>query len=168
MQHTLEFIVHIRRPVSVVYDHLAQPANFIGLQPLLTSISPVEEIQVEGKRGCCYETVETFRIGSLSVLHNRIRVQTVLTEPDVQIDSMVRSQPGIRLDVRYRFISRGEGTDLAEQMRITTPAWVGGYVVRTARQVQEQTLANLKHRLETGDGGFLPQDVIIQPVTDSM
>jgi hypothetical protein len=163
MQHALAFTAHIRRPVTVVYEHLAQPASFIGLQPLLTSIASVQEIQVEGRRGCRYETVETFRIGPIPVLNNRIRVRTVLTEPDVQIDSVVHSQPDIRLDVRYRFTSQGEETDLVEQMRITAPAWVGGYVVRTARRVQEQTLANPKQRPETGDEGLLRKEGMVQP-----
>ncbi len=164
MQHTLEFTVHIRRPVAVVYDHLAQPANFTGLQPLLTSISTVQEIQVDGRRGCQYETVETFRIGSFPVLHNLIRVQTVLTEPDVQIDSVVHSKPNIRLDVRYRFTSIGVETGLVEKMLILAPAWVSGYVIRTAQQAQEQTLTNLKQRLENG---FLPNDPELQPILES-
>jgi len=151
MQHKLEFTVHIRRPVSVVYSHLGDPTNFIGLQPLLTSISSVQETFVNNKRGYKYETVETFRIGSIPVLNNRIHVQTILTEPDQQIDTVVQSNPNIRLDVRYKFTALGEDTHLIEQMLISVPAWVSNYVVNTARQVQEQTLANLKHRLETDE-----------------
>jgi hypothetical protein len=151
MQRTLAFPVHIRRPVSLVYRHLAQPESFIGLQPLLTSISSIQEIRIDGKCGYHYETVETFRIGSLPVLQNRIHVQTVLTGPDRQIDSVVHSWPNIRLDVHYQFTALGEETDLVEQMLISAPAWVAPYVVRTARRVQEQTLANLKHRLETDE-----------------
>lgn len=149
MQNRLEFMVHIRRPVSVVYDHLTQPANFIGLQPLLSSISSIQEININNKRGYSYETVETFRIGAIPVLNNRIHVRTVLTEPDRQLDTVVQSKPHIRLDVQYRFTPLGEETSLVEIMLITVPAWIRGYVVHTARQVQEQTLANLKHRLET-------------------
>lgn len=149
MQHKLEFTVQIQRPVSVVYAHLAQPGNFIGLQPLLSSISSVEEFSVNNKRGCKYETIETFRIGSIPLFHNRIRVQTVLTEPDQQIDSVVHSKPNIRLNVHYQFTSQGEETLLIEQMLISVPVWVGSYVINTAQRVQEQTLANLKYRLET-------------------
>lgn len=152
MQYKLEFTIHIRRPVSVVYNHLAQPSNFIGLQPLLSSISSIQEIDVNSKRGYRYETIETFRIGPIPVLNNRIRVQTVLTEPNRQIDSVVQSKPKIRLDVHYQFTALADETNLVEQMLISVPAWVSGYVVRTARQAQEQTLANLKRRLETGDG----------------
>ena len=153
MQHKLEFAIHIRRPVSVVYSHLANPTNFIGLQPLLSSISSVQEIHVNNNRGYEYETVETFRIGSIPVFNNRIHVQTVLTHPDQQIDSVVYSKPNIRLDVHYEFTSLGEETNLIEQMFITVPAWVSSYVIGTARQVQEQTLANLKQRLESNGSG---------------
>jgi|WetSurMetagenome_2_1015567.scaffolds.fasta_scaffold807481_1 hypothetical protein len=162
MQHKLEFTVHIRRPVSVVYDHLAQPENFIGLQPLLSSLSSVQEMEINNKRGYRYGTVETFRIGPIPVLNNRIRVQTVLTEPDRQIDTVVQSKPHIRLDVQYQFTPLGDETHLVEKMLISVPAWVGGYVVRTARRVQEQTLANLKHWLETEElpDGSLRMDPI--------
>ncbi len=168
MQPTLEFTVHIQRPVPLVYSHLAQPANFIGLQPLLTSISPIEEFIVHGRPGCRYETVETFRIGPVPLLNNRIRVQTVLTEPDRQIDTIVHSNPNIRLDVQYRFTAVGEETGLVEQMRISAPAWVRGYVVRTARRVQEQTLANLKQRLENQADGLLQNHSIAQYMADNV
>lgn len=149
MQHTLEFTVQIRRPVRVVYAHLAQPRNFIGLQPLLTSMSAIQEFPIDNKRGYRYETVETFRVGPIPLIHNRIRVETVLSEPDRQIDTVVQSMPNIRLDVRYQFTSLGDETALVEQMHISVPAWVSNYVLRTAQRVQEQTLANLKRRLET-------------------
>jgi hypothetical protein len=170
MQHKLEFTVHIRRPVSVVYCHLAQPTNLIGLQPLLSSISSVQEIQVDHRYGYQYETVETFRIGAIPVLNNRIHVQTVLTEPDRQIDSIVYSKPNIRLDVRYQFTSLGAETDLVEQMLISVPAWVSHYVVRTAQQVQQQTLANLKHRLEADElhDGSSQNDPVSPGMAESM
>jgi hypothetical protein len=170
MQHKLEFTVHIRRPVSVVYCHLAQPTNFIGLQPLLSSISSVQEIQVDHRCGYRYDTVETFRIGAIPVLNNRIHVQTMLTEPDRQIDSIVHSKPNIRLDVRYQFTSLGAETDLVEQMLISVPAWVSRYVVRTAQQVQQQTLANLKQRLEADElhDGSSQNDPVIPGMAESM
>jgi hypothetical protein len=162
MQHKLEFTVHVLRPVFVVYDHLAQPENFIGLQPLLSSISSVQEMVINNKRGYRYETVETFRMGPLPVLNNRICVQTVLTEPGRQLDTVVLSRPHIRLDVHYKFTSLSDETKLVEKMLISVPAWLSGYVVRTARRVQEQTLANLKHRLETEESsaGLLSMDPI--------
>jgi hypothetical protein len=149
MQHRLEFTVHIPLPVSAVYDHLTQPANFIGLQALLSTISSVRETEINNKRGCSNETIETFRIGTIPVLNDRIRVQTVMTEPYRQLDTVVQSKPNICLDVHYQFTSLGDETGLVEKMLISVSAWVSSYMVRTARRVQEQTLANLKHRLET-------------------
>ncbi len=93
MPDTLNFDVHIARPVAVVYAHLAQPRNLIGLQPLLTFMSPIRELALSGQQGYAYETVETFRLGRIPVYHNRIRVQTILTEPDRHIDSIVYSVP---------------------------------------------------------------------------
>jgi hypothetical protein len=47
----------------------------IGLQPVLTCLSPVREVRVDGRHGFEYETVETFWIGSIPVPANRIRGQ---------------------------------------------------------------------------------------------
>jgi ligand-binding SRPBCC domain-containing protein len=148
MQRSFELKITIDRPVPVVYAHLANPTNFLGLQPLLTSMSPIQETIVDGRRVCRYETVEAFRVGGIPLLRNRIQVETTLTEVDRRIDTRVRSFPNIALQVYYDFVAEGQRTLLAERMEITVARWLAGYVVRQAMQVQQQTLANLKARLE--------------------
>jgi hypothetical protein len=148
MQRSLEFQITIDQPVPIVYAHLADPANFLGLQPLLTSMSSIQEAIVDRRRVCRYETVETFRLGSIPLLHNRIQVETTLTEVDRRIDTRVRSFPNIALQVSYDFVAEGQNTLLTERMEITVARWLAGFVVRQATQAQQQTLANLKARLE--------------------
>ena len=111
-------------------------------------MSPVRELSINGRQGYEYETVETFRLGRMPLYQNRIRVQTILTEPDRQIDSIVHSVPNIRLDVRYLFESVNGGTSLNERMTISVAAWLSRFVIDQAKQAQTQTLANLKQRLE--------------------
>ncbi|MCL4528166.1 MAG: hypothetical protein M1282_01990 [Chloroflexi bacterium] len=64
------------------------------------------------------------------------------------MDLLFSKISNIRLDVHYQFTSQDGGTLLIEQMLISAPALVSSYVISTAQRVQEQTLANLKRRLE--------------------
>lgn len=150
MPDTLEFNVQINRPVAMVYAYFAEPMNIIGLQPLLTWISPIQNAFANGVQTYRYETIETFRIGPIPVFNNRIKVKMLLTEPDQQIDTVVLGNAGLRLDVHYQFQPTETGTLLTERMSISVSAWVRSFVVDQARQVQTQTLANLKHKLESG------------------
>ena len=118
---------------------------FFSLQPLLTLISSVQGIYVRDKRGYQYETVKTFRMGSIPMFNNRIRVQTTLAERDQQIDSVVHSQPNIRLDVGYQFTAINDEPELVERMQISVPVLLSGSNRTTGTAA---TLANLKDRLE--------------------
>ena len=150
MIRTLQFTTHITRPVSAVYDHLADPQNLIGLQPLLIEMSPVQSTSVNGVIIKTYETVEAFRLGGHNVYRNRIRVETTLTLPHEQIDSRVHSPGGVTLMVRYIFTPQDGGTQLTEVMEIHLPRPIAGFVVRQATQAQNTVMQRLKARLETG------------------
>jgi hypothetical protein len=82
------------------------------------------------------------------VLHNRIRVRTVLVEENVRIVSFVHSAPRLKLHVVYDFQPCGAGAILTERMSITGYPWLLGWVLRQATNIQQQTLTNLKARLE--------------------
>jgi hypothetical protein len=148
-QRSFSLTIQIDRPVPIVYAHLANPANLLGLQPLLTQMSPIQETIENQQRVYRYETIETFRVAGIPLLHNRIRVQTVLTEENLQMVSVVHSAPRLKLHVVYDFQPCGEGTILTESMRITGHPWLLSWVVAQATSVQQRTLANLKARLET-------------------
>jgi hypothetical protein len=90
------------------------------------------------------------------LLYNRIRVQTALTEENAQIVSIVHSAPRLVLHVVYNFQPRNGVTTLTQYMSVTGYPWLLGWVIRQATNVQQQTLANLKSRLEaasTPDNG---------------
>ncbi len=147
--HTFTLVVHIHRPPPLVYAHLTHPPNFIGLQPLLTAMSPVQPVRVAETPGVAYETVETFRLGPLPLLRNRIRVRTLFTQPNHRLDTLVHSWPGIRLEVVYTLTPvDADHTTLTEDVDVHVAPWLAGYVVDTAKRVQRQTLDNLKRRLE--------------------
>ena len=148
MIRTLSFTTYIARSVPDVYEHLANPQNFIGLQPLLIEMSPVQSAMINGATVQSYETVEAFRLGGHVVYRNRIRVETTLTKPNEQMDSRVRSPGGVTLHVRYTFTAYNGSTQLAEVMDIHMSRLVAGFVVRQATQAQTAVMARLKARLE--------------------
>ena len=148
MIRTLLFNIDIARPISVVYDHLAQPQNFLGLQPLLIEMSPITATVENGWPVRSYETVEAFRVGGRVVYRNRIRVKMTLPRPPEQIDTIVHSPGGVTLTVQYLFTSEKDGTRLTEIMEIHTPRLLAGFVVQQATQAQNTVMQRLKARLE--------------------
>jgi len=78
----LDIDVYIDVPVATVYDHLSEPHDFLGLQPLLVDMSPVQRTVENGLSVITYETVEAFRLWKLTY-HNRIKVRMVMAEPNI-------------------------------------------------------------------------------------
>ena len=148
MKRTLEFSIEIRRPVPVVYAHFAHPPHLLGLQPLLTWMSPVHVTHYDRYQVVSYETIETFRLRGLPIHNNRIQVHTVVSDRPTTMVSYVRSKLNIMLAVYYDFHVVEHGTRLAEHMTIGGPAWLMDFIVGQATQAQQHTLANLKARLE--------------------
>jgi len=148
MIRTLRFNIDIARPISIVYDHLAQPQNFLGLQPLLIEMSPITATVENGWPVRSYETVEAFRVGGRVVYRNRIRVKMTLPRPPEQIDTIVHSPGGVTLTVQYLFTSEKDGMRLTEIMEIHTPRLLAGFVVQQATQAQNTVMQRLKARLE--------------------
>lgn len=149
MKRTLEFAIVIDRPVADVYDHLADPQNFLGLQPLLSEMSPIRESTEHERVVREYETVEAFRLWGRIVYRNRIRVRSTLTNPPARLDTRVHSPGGVTLNVEYHFTAEGAGTRLTEIMHLEMSKLVAGFVVSQATQAQRAVLARLKARLES-------------------
>lgn len=143
-EYNLEFQTNIKVLPQAVYDHLCDPHNLVGLQPLLTH---VDAVQVE-EQGVSYETVEAFRWMNIVLYRNRIRVQTTFTNPPYQLQMAVHSFPDITLNVEYTFTAQDGGVLVKETMQIHTHAWLAGFVISEATKAQTALLANLKDRLE--------------------
>jgi len=144
--YNLEFQMQIKVQPQVVYEHLRDPHNLVGLQPLLTH---VDAVQSDGDgQGVSYETVEAFRWMNLVLYRNRIRVRAVFTDPPRQMKMAVRSFPNITLNVDYTFTPQGDGVLVKEAMQIHAHAWLAKFVTSEATKAQTALLENLKHRLE--------------------
>jgi len=142
--YKLEFQTQIKVQPQVVYDHLCDPRNLVGLQPLLTQVDAVQP----DDHGVSFETVEAFRWMNVVLYRNRIRVQAVFTDPPCQMKMVVRSFPNITLNVDYTFTPQGDGVLVKEAIQVHTHARLAKFVTSEATKAQTALLENLKNRLE--------------------
>ncbi|MBL8063445.1 MAG: SRPBCC family protein [Anaerolineales bacterium] len=147
--YNLEFQTQVNVSPQVVYEHLSDPHHFVGLQPLLTHVDAVQFGENNGNRTVSYETVEAFRGLGIILYRNRIRVQTVFTDPPRQFDTVVHSFPNITLNVKYTFTPQEGGVLIKESMQIQVHAWLKGFVLSEAQKAQTTVLENLKKRMES-------------------
>jgi len=149
MRH-FEQEIFINRPSKDVYEHLAEPGSYLGLQPLLTSLEPSPEQQ--GKNGITlrpFHTVETFRWMGIPVFNNRIYSTAHLIEPYKKLKHVVLSNPGIEIEFNYTFHEKGGATHLVQTVDIQKVSPVlESFVYREMVKAQRAMLANLKSRLE--------------------
>jgi len=147
--YNLEFQTWINVPSRTAYDHLSDPHNLVGLQPLLTYVDAVQTGEQNGLKSISYDTVEAFRWMNIVLYRNRIHVQAVFTDPPRQINMVVHSFPNIVLNVEYSFTPQGDGVLVRETMQIHTYALLAGFVTSEATKAQTALFKNLKDRLES-------------------
>lgn len=144
--YSLDFEIQINVSPQTVYDHLRDPHNLVGLQPLLTHVENVQASHTS----VSYDTVEAFRWLGIVLYRNRIHVQTTFIDPPQRFETVVHSFPNITLQVGYTFTPQGDRTLVCEEVRITCHAWLAGFVTEQATRAQTALLENLKTRLEAG------------------
>lgn len=148
---TFELNIFINRPRREVYEHIAEPINMIGLQPLLTTIDVLKE-QKDGNGIVLrpFHMLVTYRWLGLPVFRNRVYTVMHLTKPDSELEFHVFSKPGIQLVFQYLFQETEEGqTHLVQRVRFErVNKLLENIVFDQAIQTQRALLANLKVRLE--------------------
>ncbi len=147
---SFELTVFINCPKENVYEHLSQPINMIGLQPLLTEIDILEERRdAQGILLRPFYTVETFRLLGLPVYRNRIYSVMHLTKPGDELKFYVYSKPRIEIIFTYHFEQAGSATQITQHVEfVKLSRLLEGFVVEQAKQAQRALLSNLKIRLE--------------------
>jgi len=94
---------------DIAYDHIAEPINMIGLQPLLTTIDVLKE--QEDEHGVIlrpFYTVEVFRWAGIPLLRNRIYSVIHLIRPKDELEFHVFSKPNIKIVFKYGFIQNND------------------------------------------------------------
>jgi len=149
MRH-FEQEIFINRTCRDVFEHLAEPKNFLSLQPLLTSLDVLPEQKDEnGITLRPFYTVETFRWLGIPIMNNRIYSVAHLIDPHKKLRHLVQSNPGIEIEFNYTFEEKDGGTHLTQRVDILkVNFFLENFVYREALRVQRALLANLKERLE--------------------
>ncbi|KDN84627.1 SRPBCC family protein [Kitasatospora cheerisanensis] len=140
----------VAAPPAAVLAHLAEPANYLGLSPLLVDVREVR--REDGVTH--YVAVERFRFLGLLRHDNVIRV-TLRTEdarlPDEAVVSgEVASPGGVRMDYRFAVTARGDGGSLVvDTLRLHAPFGLLRYAAGKAGAVQAERGRVLARRLAT-------------------
>ncbi len=148
---SFELNIFIDRPRDEVYEHVAQPINMIGLQPLLTTIDILKQQQdADGVILRPFHTVETIRWLGLPVMRNRVYSVIHLTKPPSELEISVFSKPNTQVVYHYLFQESEEGrTHLVQKVSFEkVNKLLENFVFDHAIQTQRALLANLKVRLE--------------------
>jgi hypothetical protein len=148
---TFELNVFIDCPRSEVYDHMSNPINMIGLQPLLTTIDVMKEQKDEsGITLRPFYTVETFRWVGLPIYRSRIYSVIHLTKPEEELGLHVYRKPNIHIIFNYVLTQdKNKRTHIKQTVNFVQVSKIlENIVVNQANQAQRALLSNLKVRLE--------------------
>jgi carbon monoxide dehydrogenase subunit G len=136
---SVDVLVHAFRvgaPPAAVREHLAEPASYVGLSPLVVAVRDVER---EG------DTVRYVAVERFGPYRNAIRV-TMRVGAD-RIVSDVVSPGRVRLRAEVVLAGDGGGTAVTETITVTSPALLRRFVAGQARKVQQARAAELARRL---------------------
>ncbi|WFE24026.1 SRPBCC family protein [Solwaraspora sp. WMMD937] len=131
-----------------VHAHLADPANHIGLSPLIVAVRDIERsTDADGHTVLRYVAVERFKIVGPLRYDNILHVRQTETDPGRRLVMQVRSPA--RVSVRFVMETEPDGTGSAVTVTVslTMPALLRSYVVRTAKRVQMFRARTLAERM---------------------
>lgn len=142
----LEQLVAAR--VEAVYALFTDPQSIPRLHPLVTRVVVTER---EARR-VAFELFEDVPLGPFHV-PNRYHGEYVL-EADGPHTLRARgvSFPRVTVDAAFRFEAHGEGTRVVEQLVVSAPPGLGGFVARTAEAAHRKQLAALAQQFGTPSG----------------
>lgn len=150
---TFHHTYFIQAAASKVYAHLAEPTNYIGLSPLLISLTDVQwDTNLQGQRFAQYKSVELFRFLGFIAYQNPLHVVMTLTIPGQQIVSDVQSTLNIRVIFTFDLRPEQAGTSVHETVTTHTPWLLKSFVVSQAKAVQQNRARVLASRMETNSG----------------
>lgn len=148
---TFELSIFIDCISDEIYDHLSEPINMLGLQPLLTEIDVLKAgVDENGIAIRPFYTVETFRLFGLPVFRNRIYSVIHLTKPKAELEYHVFRKPGIEIIFSYRFRQLNDDrTQVSQTVHfVKANKLLENFVINRAKHAQKVLLSNLKVRLE--------------------
>lgn len=148
---TFEQHIFIDRRKDEIYDHLSEPSNMIGLQPLLTTRDVMkEQMDENGISLRPFYTVEVFRWAGIPLMRNRIYSVIHLTKPKDELELHVFSKPDIKIVFKYPLVQYNDlRTHITQTINFEQVSkLLEGFVFDQAVKAQRALLTKLKVRLE--------------------
>jgi hypothetical protein len=127
-----------------VLRELAEPARFLGLQPLLVEVR--ERPALPDRR--VFDAVERIVLLGPIALRSRIRVELAPDPSAGLVAFATRAALGIALRGAFRVEPQGRGARVVESVALACPRCLRRFVAPRAVAAQEALLANLRARLE--------------------
>jgi carbon monoxide dehydrogenase subunit G len=138
----------VRAAPDVVYAHLADPASYVGLSPLVVEVRDIRPAyDAEGRSTVGYVAVERFRWARFVRWDNPIRVVLTQARPGSQLVSDVTSPARVSLRATVDLRPDPAGTRVTETVDVRAPAPLRGFVLRQARAVQLRRAQELTRRM---------------------
>lgn len=148
---TFELTIFINCQRDVVYAHLSEPINMIGLQPRLTEINTLKEKRdADGIVLRPFHTVETHRVLGLPIYRNKLYSVIRLTKPKEELEFHVHSKPGIEIIFHYKLQQfSDQRTQVTQTVQdVKANKLLENFVINQVKYTQRILLSNLKVRLE--------------------
>lgn len=136
---------------DVVYDHIAEPINMIGLRSSLTTIDVMkEQLDENGIMLRPFYTMEVLRWAGIPWIRSRIYSVIHLTKPQDELEFHVHSKPNIKIVFKYEFVQYNDlRTHITQTINFErAPKLLEGFVFDRAVKAQRALFTNLKVRLE--------------------
>lgn len=136
---------------DIVYDHLSEPINMVGLKPRLTEIDILKEKRdAQGVLLRPFYTVETYRLLGLPLFRSRTYSVIHITEPREGMEIHVHARRNVEIIFKYRFRQLNDGrTQITQTLEVVKAGrLLEGFVSEQAKRAQRALLSNLKVRLE--------------------
>lgn len=133
---------------AALLAHLAEPANYIGLSPLLVD---VRDVRREGEV-THYAAVERFTFLGLvrhdNVIQVSLRTEDARLPDEATVSGEVVSPGGVRMDYRFAITAQGEANSLVvDTLRLRAPLGLLRYAAGKAAAVQAERGRVLARRL---------------------
>ncbi|MCA0456611.1 MAG: SRPBCC family protein [Chloroflexi bacterium] len=146
---TFQYTYRIQAPADKLYKHLSEPTNYIGLSPLIVSLTDVQwDTNLHGQRFVQYKSVELFRFLGFIPYRNPLDVVMTLTIPHQQIVSEVQAPLNVRVIFTFDLEQQDSGSTVTETISIHSPLWAKRFVISQAKAVQQNRVQVLTSRME--------------------
>jgi hypothetical protein len=139
LRHTFS----VKAAPAAVSAHLAEPANYVGLSPLVVEVREVS--REDGTTS--YTAVERFRFLGFLRYDNPIVVTLRLDGTEAVYGDVV-SPGGVRMGYRFDLVPDGDGTRVTDSLRMHAPFGLLRFAASRARAVQLARSGILTGRLE--------------------